>query len=267
MALLDKLDKKFRHVGIPHVTLYLVFGQSLVYVLSLSGKVDLTRIALIPVKVLEGEVWRLFTFLFMPPLTHPIFIVFALYLFYLMGTALENHWGVFRYNIFLLIVYIATVAVSFITPFSPSSNIFIGGSVFLAFAFLNPDFELALFFILPIKIKWLALLTWIGYFFQIAFGTWTSRLLVLASISNFLIFFGKDIFLLMRSHRWRMGRKVRKFATQNNPVHCCTICGITDKDDPTMEFRYCTKCAGTLCYCRDHIRNHEHITSASTTKA
>jgi hypothetical protein len=192
-------------------------------------------------------------------MTHPIFIIFALYLFYLMGTALENYWGTFRYNIFLLIAYIATIAVSFITPSAPSTNIFIGGSVFLAFAYLNPNFELMIFFILPVKIKWLAMLTWIGYFLTFAFGSWTSRLLVLASISNFLFFFGKDLWLMIRSRRWRMERQIREFATQNDPVHRCTACGITDKDDPDMEFRYCTKCEGTLCYCREHIRNHEHV--------
>ena len=176
-----------------------------------------------------------------------------------MGTALENYWGTFRYNIFLLIAYIATIAVSFITLSAPSTNIFIGGSVFLAFAYLNPNFELMIFFILPVKIKWLAMLTWIGYFLTFAFGSWTSRLLVLASISNFLFFFGKDLWLMIRSRRWRMERQIREFATQNDPVHRCTACCITDKDDPDMEFRYCTKCEGTLCYCREHIRNHEHV--------
>lgn len=263
MALLDKLDKKFRGWGVPHITLYLVFGQAFVYFAQMSGRVELLRIYLIPENVLKGEVWRLITFLFIPPRTHPIFIIFALYLFYLMGTALENYWGTFRYNIFLLIAYIATIAVSFITPSVPSTNIFIGGSVFLAFAYLKPNFELMIFFILPVKIKWLAMLTWISYFFTFAFGSWTSRLLVLASISNFLIFFGKDLWLLIRSRRWRMERQIREFATQNDPIHRCTICGITDKDDPDMEFRYCTKCEGTLCYCREHIRNHEHVYSSS----
>jgi len=131
---------------------------------------------------------------------------------------------------------------------------------------LNPNFELALFFILPVKIKWLALLTWIGYFIQIAFGNWTTRLLILASLCNYLLFFGRDITLRIRSHRWRMERTAREFARQNDPIHRCVLCGITDKDDPDMTFRYCTKCEDTPCYCQNHIKNHEHITSEDRIK-
>ncbi|MBD3306437.1 hypothetical protein GF339_08565 [candidate division KSB3 bacterium] len=263
MTLLDKLEKRFRGYGIPNLTLHLVIGQSLAYVLTMSGQFNLNVILLVPARVLEGEVWRLVTFLIVPPRTHPIFIFFALYLFYLMGTSLENYWGTFRYNIFLLIGYLATLGVSFLHPAYPASNVFLGGSIFLAFATLNPNFELALFFILPVKIKWLALITWIGYFLQLVFGGWPTRLLILASICNYLIFFGRDIALRMRAHRWRMERKAHEFARQNAPIHRCRICGITDKDDPDMTFRYCTKCDGTPCYCQNHIYNHEHITSTS----
>lgn len=259
MGLLNKLDKKFHNWGIPHITINLVIGQSLVYLLVMTERISLGFLYLIPARVLEGEVWRLFTFVLIPPRTSPIFIVFALYIFYLMGTALENYWGVFRYNLFLLIAYIATILVSFLTPTSPSTNLFIGGSVFLAFAYLNPDFQLLLFFLIPVKVKWLALLTWIGYAFTVIFGSWTARLSVLASISNFLIFFGHDIILTMRARQRRMEIKAREFAAQHAPIHQCTTCGVTDKDDPSIEFRYCTKCTETLCYCQDHIRNHEHI--------
>lgn len=260
MSLLDKLEKKYQRFGIPNFTLNLVIGQSLVYILAMTGRVNVDFLLLVPNKVLQGEIWRLFTFVIMPPFTHPIFIFFALYLFYLMGTSLENYWGTFRYTVFLLIGYIATVLVSFFTPSYSATNLFLGGSVFLAFASLNPNFELALFFILPVKIKWLALLTWIGYFFQIGFGSWSTRFMVLASICNYLIFFSRDIVLRMRSHRWRMEREAREFSRQKDPIHRCVICGITDKDDPEMTFRYCTKCEGTPCYCNRHIHDHEHIT-------
>ncbi len=264
MPLLDKLEKKFRWFGIPNITLHLVIGQSLVFILLMSQRIDYYFIALTPAFVLRGEVWRLFTFLLIPPQTSPIFIIFALYIFYIMGTALEHFWGAFRYTIFLLIAYLATIGVSFLTPYSPSSNMFIGGSVFLAFATLNPDFELALFFILPVKTKWLALLTWLSYGYQMIVGTTTTRLLIVASVLNYLIFFGRDILLRLRSQKWRMERKAQEFSRQNQPVHRCTLCGITDKDDPDVIFRYCTKCEGTLCYCEQHIRNHEHIGNASS---
>jgi hypothetical protein len=175
-----------------------------------------------------------------------------------MGTALEGHWGAFRYNVFLLVGYLVTVAVSCITPFYPATNLFIGGSVFLAFAFLYPDFTLYIFFIIPVKIKWLALLTWIGYAYEILVGSWSTRLLVLASISNFLLFFGKDILWRIKTGNRSMVAQARQFTGKKKPFHRCTVCGITDLSHPQMEFRYCSDCGG-LGYCKDHIFNHEHV--------
>ncbi|PID57893.1 hypothetical protein CSB45_06510 [candidate division KSB3 bacterium] len=260
MALIDKFEKKFRNFGIPNVTLYLVFGQAFVYVMAISGHEQiLGMIELIPTLVLRGEVWRLFTFVFTPRASHPIFLFFALYIFYLMGSSLENYWGTARYNVFLLIGYLATTAVSFLSPDTPASVTFLAGSVFLAFATLNPGFRLMLFFMFPIEIRWLALLTWILYALQLFAGPWPVRLLIMASLCNYLVFFARDIALRIRAGRWRMERQIQEAARQNQPTHRCIACGVTDKDHPDMSFRYCTKCAGTPCYCQDHIKNHEHI--------
>src|SRR5512147_822148 len=212
MSLIDKLDRKFRRYAVPNVTLYLIIGQVLFFLFVLSGRFILDRVVLVPALVLAGEWWRLVTFLFIPPLTNPIFAFFAWYLFYLMGNALEGHWGAFRYNLFLLTGYIVTVAVTFLFPFSAATNIFIGGSVFLAFAYLYPDFQLYIFFILPVKIRWLAIITWIGYAYELLAGSWSIRLLVLASIANFFLFFGKDIFWRMKTGSRRMTVQVKGYS-------------------------------------------------------
>jgi hypothetical protein len=257
MALLDSLEKKLRRYAIPNVTLYLILGQVLFFVLEMSGRSVLGRILLFPSLVLQGEWWRLITFLFVPPSTSPIFIFFAWYLFYLMGSALEGHWGAFRYNLYLLVGYLVTVAVTFLFPYSAATNIFIAGSVFLAFAFLYPDFQLYIFFILPVKIKWLALLTWIGYGYELLVGPGSTRLVVLASISNFLLFFGKDISWRMKTGKRRMADQARQFSGKREAFHTCATCGKTDISHPQMEFRYCSDCGG-LGYCMEHIFNHEH---------
>jgi len=257
MNLLDTLDKKFRRYAIPNMTLYLIVGQALFFVFVLAGRFILDRVVLIPDLVLAGEWWRLITFLFIPPITNPIFAFFAWYMFYLMGNALEEHWGAFRYNLFLFIGYFVTIAVSFTFPYLPATNLFIGGSVFLAFAFLFPDFQIYILFILPVKIKWLALLTWISYAYQIITGSGQTRLLVLASISNFLFFFGKDIYWRVKTGKKRMAAQARGYAGTKEPFHTCSACGVTDLSDPRMEFRYCADCGG-LGYCKDHIVNHEH---------
>jgi hypothetical protein len=257
MNLLDTLERKFRRYAITNITIYLIAGQVIFFVLHLAGRFSLERVVLIPEMVLDGEWWRLITFLFIPPLTNPIFAFFAWYMFYLMGGALEGHWGAFRYNVFLLTGYIVTVAVSFLFPFYAATNIFIGGSVFLAFAALFPDFQIYIFFILPVKMKWLAVITWIGYVYQFIIGSWPTRLLVLASVSNFLLFFGKDIFWRLKSGNRKMVTKAREVSGKHEAFHRCTTCGITDQTHPGMEFRYCPECNG-LGYCKDHIMSHEH---------
>lgn len=262
MRILDQLERKYGRYGVPNVTVGLIFLQVIAYILSISRLEILHGLYLKPSLVLEGQIWRLFTFLAVPPITNPIFAFFFWYLFYLMGTALENHWGTFRYNIYLLIGYIATVAVSFLVPDTVSTNLFLQGSVFLAFAFLYPDFVIYIFFILPVKIKWLALLTWIGYFFTLVFGGWSSRLLVLASICNFLLFFAADIRERIKTGKRHMEFQAKRTAqhSKKEPFHRCVVCGITDITNPDMDFRYCPECKDTPGYCSEHLPNHQHIT-------
>jgi hypothetical protein len=262
MSLLTKLERFLGRFAIPNLSLILVAGQVLFWGLALMAGFNLERLALRPTAVLEGEVWRLVAFLLYPPNAHPVFIAFAWYLFYLMGGALDHYWGAFRYNAFLGLGWLLTVAVAFITPGAYASNLFLAGSVFLAFAYLNPDFVMMLFFILPVKIKWLALLQWLGYGFVLVVGPWPARLMVLAATGNFLVFFAGDIAHQIRTGRPRMAHQARVFAArpeEDEPRHRCRVCGKTDLSDPQMDFRYCSKCAGNQCYCAEHIFNHEHV--------
>jgi hypothetical protein len=240
-----------------------IVGQVLAYGLTFANPALLDAMLLRPDRVLDGEVWRLATFLFLLPKIHPIWAIFAWYLFFLMGTALEQSWGDFRYNVFLLIGWLATVGVSFLTPETAAAAVFLQGSVFLAFAYLFPDFQLLLFFILPIKIKWLALVQWLGYGYVLAVGSPIEQLLVLAAVSNFLLFFGRDILLRMRAGRRKMAAQAERIVSdKKKPFHSCRVCGITDQSHPEMDFRYCTKCTGGCCYCQEHLRNHEHVVAA-----
>ncbi len=260
MTWLDKLEKRLRPFAVPHLTVVLIAGQTIVWALSLSKPEIRGVIALVPARVFEGEVWRLVTFLFYPPITNAIFAFFAWYLLYLMGDALEHQWGATRYNIFLLIGYLATVAASLLTPGAAQTNFYLLESIFLAFAYRFPDFQILLFFILPVKVKWLALIAWIQFFISFALGGWTTRLAILAAVLNFLLFFGRDIWMAMRAGRRRMARQAQRIKEEHEPVHRCVVCGVTDKSDPGMDFRYCSRCADSPCYCAEHIRNHDHRT-------
>ena len=264
MSWFNRLERLLGRFAIPHLSLCLVLGQVLFWSMSFLGRFDLERIALLPLAVREGEVWRLVTFLFLPPNANPVFIAFAWYVFFLMGSALEEYWGDFRYNLFLFVGWALTVAVALLFPANYATNLFLAGSVFLAFAFLNPDFELMIFFILPVKIKWLALLQWLFYGYALGAGPWPVRFGVLASVGNFLLFFTGEIFQRLRTGRRRMEYQSRKAAArgeEREPRHRCHVCGKTDLTHPLMDFRYCSKCAGEECYCSEHLANHAHTTT------
>ena len=261
MAILDKLDRKFGRYALPNLTIYLIAGQTIIYVLVMTGRLDRSMTWLAADLLMQGEWWRLAVFPFDPPVANPLFAFFAWYIFYLMGSALEGEWGAFRYNVFLLTGYLLTIAVSFLVPSFPMTNTYLGGSVFLAFAALYPDFELLLFFVLPVRIKLLALLTWLYYGYLVLFGGWPTRLMVIASVGNFLLFFAREIVVQLRYGRKQLTRKAERFSQRTDePFHRCLVCGITDKSHPQMDFRYCQECAGQQGYCREHIRNHEHVT-------
>ena len=267
MSLLNKLERIFGRFAIPNLSLYLVIGQVFVLLSALMGLLDLNHFVFVPYLARQGEWWRLVTMIFLPPppgMFGYALVAFAWYMFFLMGGALEGYWGEFRFNLFMLSGYLLTIAVSFMTPYSATTNLFIAGSVFLAFAWLNPEFEIALFFILPVKIKWLALITWVMFAYRFAVGDWALRLQILASVGNFLIFFANDIVQTMRHRKRSMTTSARRFAAEAagpEVRHCCRVCGKTDLTNPEMDFRYCSKCAGDECYCPEHIFNHEHVTA------
>ena len=269
MSLLDKIERRFRRYAVPHLTIGLILCQVVMYVAAQGdllkagqggpqGQTVVDRIALVPEKVLEGQVWRLRD-LRVRATRHKCRLCLLLLVLVLShGRSIELSWGTFRYNVYLLIGYLATIAVSFLTPQSPASISFLQGSVFLAFAALFPDFVIQLFFLLPVKIKWLALLAWIYYFFALVSGPWTTRLLVLASICNFLLFFDKDIIYRLQRGRRSMAMQASRIAAKPKPYfHRCTVCGITDRSHPQASFRYCRQCDGHHGYCMEHLRNHQ----------
>ncbi len=277
MSLLSRLDAKFGRYAVANITIFFIIGQVLIYFgrqlnPAQNGVDILERIQMYPGKVLAGEWWRLITFMFDPPATNPIFAFFFWYMFYLMGTTLEVSWGEFRYNVFLLIGYVASLACAFGIYFAlggvgvnlPASSGFLFGTVFLAFARLYPDFTLYIFFILPVKIRWLALLQWIGYTYYFLFGPWMIRAMILASVVNYFLFFGRDIWLGMKQGHRRMRHQARAIKSPQRLVHQCRICGLTSEDAPQTQFRYCSKCGGDSCYCAEHLRTHEHVVPQMT---
>jgi hypothetical protein len=267
MTLMARLERTFGRFEIPNLTLYLVCGQAAFLIMAMSQKDRfISRIVLDPDRCLhDAEWWRLFTFIFYPPVPpFPRFCAVALYFFFIMGSALEANWGEFRYNLYLLVAYLASVAAAFLAYFicGPdfATNSYIGGSVFLAFATLYPEYIIYLFFILPVPIKWVALATWISYAIGLVIGDWMTRLLIIASVLNYLLFFARDLVQMMKHGRRRMERGIKRKIVPDPAAafHTCATCGINDKTHPKMDFRYCPGCNGQLAYCTDHLHNHQH---------
>jgi hypothetical protein len=257
MSWIQRLERRLEPYAITNLTLFLVIGQTFLLLTSMLGLIDLRLCVLVPALVQAGEWWRLFTFVFIPPPASPLFVAFALYLLFLYGSALERFWGALRFNLFLLTGWALTVGLSFVTPFAATTNIFIAGLVFLAFARLNPNFELLLFFVLPVKVKWLALIQWIFYGYYFAIGGLSTKLAVLAAVVNFLIFFADDIVRALRQ-RGRRPPSGTRGATSDNSLtearHTCAVCGRTEQTNPELDFRYA---ADDQCYCTDHLPNRK----------
>jgi hypothetical protein len=256
MSFFRKLERRLEAFAIPHVLLAIVAGQTFFYLTALLGLVDPFRLVLVWDLVAQGEWWRLASFVLVPPPAHPVFIAFALYMLYLLGSSLESEWGTLRLNLFLLTGWALAIGASVIVPGAVVTNAFIGGSVFLAFAYLNPNYVFHLFFILPVKVKWLALITWLYFGYVVLFGAPSARLLALAGAGNFLLFFATRIIEDIRTGRRQMTRQLKqraelREAAAAGPRHRCVVCSKNSDTHPHEDFRYR---ADDRCYCEEHLR-------------
>lgn len=264
MRFLDALEKRLGRYAVPNVTLWLVASQAFVYVADTAaranGQVGIAgQLLLVPALVVQGEVWRLVTFPFVPPPIHPIVALIYLSAFYFFGRAVESVWGAFRYNAYLLVGFVLTAGVSFLTPFAVTDGAEVKTSVFLAFATLFPEYVIRLYAILPIRAKFLAAFTWALYAYWCYVGDVGDRLSIAAAVGNYFFFFAGTAWQGVKQRQRRRAFQRRAQAGAKPLIHECRVCGLTSQMDPKMTFRYCSKCSGQQCYCAEHIRDHECV--------
>lgn len=266
MKWLNKLERILGRFAIRNLMTYIVMVNAVAFVLIYLDRTGIvySKMVLVPQLVLKGEIWRLVTFLAIPPGSSLMWVFFTLYFYYMVGGALESEWGTFKFNAYYFLGILATIAVSFIFSI-PVTPIFINLSLFLAFARIYPNYELLIFFILPVKVKYLALLEWIFITYTILTGSTPSKLTAIISIINFFIFFGPDILSGVKTNKQvqHNRQRFRHEIPKDFTYHKCTICGKTEKDDSKLEFRYCDKCEGDYEYCMEHVRDHVHIAKPS----
>lgn len=284
MNWIDRLERKLGRYAIHNLMYYIIILYAVGFAVQwVSPSFYYNYLSLNAAAILHGQVWRIVTFLIQPPSSSLLFFVIALYFYYLLGTSLERTWGAFRFNLYffggVLFHVIAAILVYVLTGLSlPLSTGYLNLSLFFAFAALYPDMQFLLFFIIPVKVKWLALVDGLYFLYTIlqaflpAYGGGVfgiiykaNALAAAVSILNFVIFFLGS--RNMKPYTPKEMKRKREFKQKMRPVnhyangarHRCAVCGRTENDNPDLEFRYCSRCNGDYEYCQDHLFTHTHI--------
>lgn len=276
MNFLNKMERKFGKYAINNLTFWLIGFYVLGYIIKFTMPSVIGMLTLEPFYVMQGQVWRLISWILIPPSTSIIFLIFMLMCYYFIGISIERAIGTFRYNVYLLggmiisaISAMALYGVYYLmtgkyllqigTYFSTN---YINMSLFLTFAVLFPNIEFRLYFLIPIKAKWMGIIEVVWVTFSFMGGNISQRTAILASLANFLIFY-----LSTRNYNRVSPKEIHRkqvYRQQMRQVegvtkHKCAICGKTEKDGESLEFRFCSKCDGNYEYCQEHLFTHPHI--------
>ena len=284
-AAVDRFAYSHPRFGIPNLMKYIVAGNIIVFLLAqFGGWANVSFLAFDLNRVLHGEIWRILTFIFYPSSSSVFFLALSLYFYYFIGSTLEREWGSAKFTLYYLSGVLLTVVSTVVASLISGRNLLMAGagyvnmSMFFAFAMLYPETQVLLFYIIPVKIKYLA---WIDAgFFGLSIlsslfrGDLVGWIAPLIALLNFVVFFWTALCDEINYRRGRAAHQTshqtiqfKKAAQQQKKKeaargyrHKCEVCGRTDTDYPELEFRYCSKCAGYHCFCQDHIFNHEHFT-------
>ena len=284
MKFIDKLERKFGRFGIPNLTIYMIVCYVIGYALMIVNPGILNWLSLEPAYILRGQVWRLVTWVLYPPSTSGVlgFAIAVLFFHYPIGTSLERTIGTFKYTLYILSGVIFTILGAFILYFLLGGNVLVGNvfstyyislSTFLAYAMCYPDMQVLLMFIIPVKMKWMAIFYVVIVVYEmiqyIMAGAWYLVIPIVASLLNFIIFyFGTKDFSrsnpkeIHRRNEFRRAMEPQgrmKSGSGSVTKHKCAICGRTELDDPNLEFRFCSRCNGNYEYCQDHLFTHTHV--------
>ena len=279
MNFLNKMERKFGRYAISNLSVYLIIAYAIGYMLQFINPYIALYLSLDPYQILHGQVWRIFTWILIPPGEIDLFTLIMLYFYYSIGTTLERTWGEFYYNLYLFMGMFFTVLGSFLIYFiNPGlsvdeyalialsfSTYYVNMSIFLGFAMTYPNMQVLLMFIIPIKIKWMGIVYGALLLSSFLQSNYIGKIIIGASLLNFVVFF-----LLTNKNLKRMSprevrrrnayhREVKKARPMSVAKHKCAICGKNSEEYPDAEFRFCSKCNGNYEYCQDHLFTHTHV--------
>jgi len=276
MKFFYNLERRYRKYAIPNLMYYIIgmYGTGL-FLQLFAPEFYSQYLALDAQKILSGQVWRVITFMIYPPGGGSLFgSLIGMYLYYMLGVNLERIWGAFRFNVYFFMGVIGHVAAALVVYIFFRERIyltteFLNYSLFFAFAATFPDLEFLLFFVIPIKAKWMAMFNGIYFLYEFIMGNLATRITIVMSLINFFVFFllTRDLnrFNPKEIKRKQNFHRQMKIMPQGGTHHKCAVCGRTEKDNPNLEFRYCSKCEGSLEYCSEHLYTHKHVTSDNPT--
>ncbi len=276
MNFLNKMERKFGRFAVPNLTFWLIGAWVLGFIIQYTMPEVQSMLTLEPYMILRGQVWRLVSWILIPPAVNILFLIFFLSCYYFIGTSIEQAIGTFRYNVYLFgglfctilgafllyVVYGITTGIPVVGIGNYFGTEYVTMSLFLAFAVIFPNVEFRLYFIIPFKAKWLGIVDAVWMVFSFIVSNWAGRVAILASLLNFLIFFFST-----RNYQRISPREIRRKQvykqqmrqSQNVTKHKCAICGRTEKDGDDLEFRFCSRCEGNYEYCQDHLFTHQHV--------
>ncbi len=201
------LSRKMAWLAVSHISIILVTLQVLGFLLILSNPMWMSTLALIPERAIHGEPWRFLTFLSIPVSNSPIWFIFAVMFMYSILNSIEETWGAFKTTFYVLVSIIITIVFSISFDYPVLQTADFNSSLFLAAAALFPEFEISLYMVLPVKMKYLGWLTLAFLGYRIMQGDWMDRFFLLAIYSNYLLFFGPT--LIYRIQQWKRRRDYR----------------------------------------------------------
>lgn len=293
---MSNFEKKFGKYAIKNLSLILIMCYACGYLMKWINPGFFTYLYLNPYEIIHHfQIWRLVTWLIVPPDSFDFWTLLMLYFYYSIGTSLERTWGTYRYNVYIFsgmiftavgafvlygistllgaqILGLWTTVDGYITYPTMFSTYYVNMSIFLAYAATFPDYEVLLFFLLPIKVKFLGIIygAMLVYQFIVGYGTSSAlfyynlgnRFVIAASLLNFIVFFFTSRKKVRRGPVKIIKQKVYQHEVKKPggvTRHKCAVCGRTDETNPELEFRFCSKCNGNYEYCQDHLFTHTHV--------
>jgi len=203
-AWVDRAERRLRFLEIPNLAAFLTAMNALSALLTSIKPEFPEQLLLQPSSILHGQVWRAVTFVLVPPDMPLLWLIFWLILYFTYLNALERAWGDFKFTLYVLIGALATAGASLATRM-PFGSFYFVMSLFLAFAKINPDVQLLLFFVVPVKMRWIAAVAWFVLAWGMLFGGFQDRVAILAGLFNYALYFGPDHAFQLRQ-AWRRRR-------------------------------------------------------------